>query len=332
LDKRIPSKYEKYRSGEDMRPKKALVTGCAGFVGSNLADTLLERDFEVTGIDCFIDYYPKEIKEKNISKSLEHENFELIKEDILEMNVFPEVDYVFHLAAQAGVRASWGKSFEIYTKNNIEATQRLLEFYKGTDLRRFVYASSSSVYGDAEMPITEENRLKPVSPYGVTKLAGENLCYLYWKNYGIPSVSLRYFTVYGPRQRPDMAIHKFVKAVLNEKEILVYGDGNQTRDFTYVNDVVEANILAAESDLSGEVFNIGGGSRISVNNLIGKIETITGIRANVKYLEIQKGDVRDTLADTSKARKSLGWKPLTAIDKGLEEYIKSVFKNGKFQL
>ncbi len=323
---------KKYRSREDMKPKKALVTGCAGFVGSNLADTLLERDFEVIGIDCFTDYYPKEIKEKNISKSLGHENFELIKEDILEMDVFPEVDYVFHLAAQAGVRASWGKSFDIYTKNNIEATQRLLEFYKGTDLRRFVYASSSSVYGDAELPITEESRLKPVSPYGVTKLAGENLCYLYWKNYGIPSVSLRYFTVYGPRQRPDMAIHKFIKAILNKKEIPVYGDGNQTRDFTYVNDVVEANILAAESDLLGEVFNIGGGSRISVNNLIGKIETITGISANVKYLEIQKGDVRDTLADTSKARKSLGWKPLTAIDKGLEEYIKSVSKNGKFQL
>lgn len=304
-----------------MKNKRALVTGCAGFIGSHLTDTLLERGFEVTGIDCFTDYYPREFKEKNMLSALNHRNFEFIEGKIQDMDEFPEVDYVFHLAAQAGVRTSWGKSFEIYTRNNIDATQRLLEFYKEVGLTKFIYASSSSVYGDAELPITENSLLKPVSPYGVTKLAGENLCYLYWKNYEIPVVSLRYFTVYGPRQRPDMAIHKFIKAVMNEKEIHIYGDGNQTRDFTYVSDVVEANILAANSDIAGEVFNIGGGSRISVNKVIGKLETIIKNKAKLKYLEQQKGDVKDTLADISKAWKLLGWRPMTAIDEGLENYV-----------
>ena len=213
---------------------KTFVTGCGGFIGSHLVDRLLELGYEVTGIDCFTDYYSREIKEANISNALKHNNFKLIEEDILDMDKFPEVDYIFHLAAQAGVRASWGKSFEIYTRNNIEATQKLLEFYKDREIKKFVYASSSSVYGDAELPMREDSLLKPVSPYGVTKLAGENLCYLYWKNYQVPTVSLRYFTVYGPRQRPDMAIHKFVKAISNNEEITVFGDGSQTRDFTFV--------------------------------------------------------------------------------------------------
>ena len=168
---------------------KALVTGGVGFIGSHLVDRLLEQGYEVIGIDCFTDYYPREIKEKNISKALENKRFKLIEGEILNMDQFPEVDYVFHLAAQAGVRASWGKSFEIYTRNNIEATQKLLEFYKDSNIKKFVYASSSSVYGDAELPMKENSLLKPVSPYGVTKLAGENLCYLYWKNYRVPTVS-----------------------------------------------------------------------------------------------------------------------------------------------
>ena len=304
-----------------MKNKKALVTGCAGFIGSHLVDKLLELGYEVIGIDCFTDYYPGELKGKNVSNALNHKNFKFVKEDILEMEEFPEVDYVFHLAAQAGVRASWGKSFEIYSRNNIEATQRLLEFYKNRELKKFVYASSSSVYGDAELPMKEDSILKPVSPYGVTKLAGENLCYLYWKNYNVPTVSLRYFTVYGPRQRPDMAIHKFVKAILNDEEITVYGDGKQTRDFTYVDDAVEATILAAEDTIMGEVFNVGGGSRISVNELIEQIEIIVKHETKLKYGEKQRGDVGDTLADTSKAGKLLGWKPMTNIDKGLEKYI-----------
>ena len=301
---------------------KALVTGCAGFIGSHLVDKLLEHGYEVIGIDCFTDYYPREIKEVNISNALNRNNFEFIEKDILEMDKFPEVDYVFHLAAQAGVRASWGKNFEIYTRSNVEATQRLLAFYKDYNIKKFVYASSSSVYGDAELPMKEDSLLKPVSPYGVTKLAGENLCYLYWKNYGVLTVSLRYFTVYGPRQRPDMAIHKFVTAILNGDEITIFGDGTQTRDFTFVDDVVKANILAAESDSVGEIFNIGGGSRISVSNLINEIEKIVGKKAKIKYIEKQKGDVRDTLADVSKAEKGLGWKPKTEINRGLERFIK----------
>jgi UDP-glucose 4-epimerase len=169
------------------KPKRA---GCAGFIGSHLVDKLLEQGYDVIGIDCFTDYYPREIKEANISNALKNKNFKLLEEDILNMNEYPDVDYVFHEAAQAGVRASWGRSFEIYTKNNIEATQKLLEFYKDRELKKFVYASSSSVYGDAELPMKEDSLLKPVSPYGVTKLAGENLCYLYWKNYNVPTLSL----------------------------------------------------------------------------------------------------------------------------------------------
>ena len=301
---------------------KVLVTGCAGFIGSHLADKLLEQGYEVIDIDSFTDYYPKEIKEANISNALDHNNFKLIREDILNMDKFLEVDYVFHLAAQAGVRASWGKSFEIYTKNNIGATQKLLEFYKNFKIKKFVYASSSSVYGDAELPMKEDSLLKPVSPYGVTKLAGENLCYLYWKNYQVPTVSLRYFTVYGLRQRQDMAIHKFVKAILNNEEITVFGDVTQTRDFTYVDDAVEANLLAAETDLVGEVFNVGGGSRINVNELIKRIEEITEKKLKVKHIEKQKGDVNDTLADTSRAKELLNWNPKINIEEGLKKYIK----------
>lgn len=300
---------------------KALVTGCAGFIGSHLTERLLRKGYEVIGIDCFTDYYAREIKERNIENALNEKNFKLIGEDILEMNEYPEVDYVFHEAAQAGVRASWGNSFEIYTRNNIEATQKLLEFYKDREIKKFVYASSSSVYGDAELPMREDSLLKPVSPYGVTKLAGENLCYLYWRNYNVPTVSLRYFTVYGPRQRPDMAIHKFVKAILNGEEITVFGDGTQTRDFTFIDDVVEANILAANSEIEGGVFNVGGGSRISVNKLIKLLEEIIGKEARIKYIEKQKGDVWDTLADTTKISNELNWEPEVKIEEGLKMFV-----------
>jgi UDP-glucose 4-epimerase len=308
--------------------RKILITGCAGFIGSHLVNKLLEQGYEeVIGIDCFSDYYPKKIKEANISDARNHKNFKCIEEDLLEMDEYPAVDYVFHLAAQAGVRASWGKSFEIYTRNTIEATQKLLEFYKAKKIKKFVYASSSSVYGDAELPMREDSLLKPVSPYGVTKLAGENLCYLYWKNYNVPTVSLRFFTVYGPRQRPDMAIHKFVKAILNIEEISVFGDGMQTRDFTFVDDAVEATILAAENDLVGEVFNVGGGSRISVIDLIKAIEDITGKIAKIRYIEKQKGDVRDTLAEITKTIKLLKWTPKISIDEGLRRQIKWMEKS-----
>lgn len=306
----------------EMKSMKALVTGCAGFIGSHLVDKLLERGYEVTGIDCFTDYYAKDLKKRNIANALNHKNFVFIEDDLLKINEYPEVDYIFHEAAQAGVRASWGKSFEIYTRNNVEVTQRLLEFYKDQELKKIVYASSSSVYGDAELPMREKSLLKPVSPYGVTKLAGENLCYLYCKNYSVPTVSLRYFTVYGPRQRPDMAIHKFVRAILNGKELTVFGDGTYTRDFTYIDDVIEANILAATNEIEGEVFNVGGGSKISVNELIEVLEEITGEKASIKYIEKQKGDVRDTLADTGKIRDKLNWTPEIKVEEGIERFVR----------
>lgn len=300
---------------------KALVTGCAGFIGSTLTDRLLTDGYEVIGIDRFSDYYGRDLKEENLSFAINHPHFRLIEEDIVDMDDFPSVDYVFHLAAQAGVRASWGESFSVYTRDNIIATQRLLEWYKDISIRKFVYSSSSSVYGDSALPMREDLLVQPVSPYGVSKLAAEHLCYLYWKNYGVPTVSLRYFTVYGPRQRPDMGINKFVSSVLNGKPVTVYGDGTQTRDFTYIDDAVEANILAALCNLKGEVFNIGGGSRISVRDLILEIEKITGRRAHISHTIDQKGDVQDTWADTEKASAMLGWRPEIRVAEGLVRYI-----------
>lgn len=301
---------------------KALVTGCAGFIGSHLTERLLNEGYEVIGIDCFTDYYPRNIKENNLHTALEQENFEFIGKDLLSLDNYPDVDYVFHQAAQAGVRASWGKYFDTYLENNIKLTQKLLEHYKNCSITKFVYASSSSVYGDVEkLPMNEKSLLNPVSPYGVTKLAAENLCSLYYKNYGVPTVSLRYFTVYGPKQRPDMAIFKFVSNILNDKEINVYGDGSQTRDFTYVEDAVQANFLAATSEIVGEVFNIGGGNRITVNDLIKEIENITGKRAKVNYIKKQKGDVEDTWAEVNKARKLLNWNAKTKITEGLEKFV-----------
>ena len=303
---------------------KALVTGCAGFIGSHLAGRLLEEGYEVVGIDCFAPYYSKETKERNIAGILKHRRFEFVEADILAMKDFPRVDYVFHEAAQPGVRGSWGDKFEIYVRNNILATQKLLEFYKGEKLKKFIYASSSSVYGDAELPLKENAAPKPISPYGVTKLAGENLCYLYHESYGMPVISLRYFTVYGPRQRPDMAIHKMVSAILNNEEFVIFSDGNQTRDFTYIDDVTEANLLAARGEIQGKVFNIGGGSRISVNDLIKLINNLLNKEAKITYVEEQKGDVRHTWADIELAQKELGWQPQVEINKGLCKYIESI--------
>ncbi len=204
---------------------KALVTGCAGFIGSHLAERLIEGDYEVVGIDCFSDYYPRKIKEKNMEKLMECDGFHFIKADITEKNLaklLNSVDYIFHQASQAGVRASWGKSFKIYTDNNILATQMLLEAARDADIKKFIYASSSSVYGDTlSLPMKETDTPRPISPYGVSKLAGEHLCYLYWKNFGLQTTSLRYFTVYGPGQRPDMAFHRFIKAMLDGGKITI---------------------------------------------------------------------------------------------------------------
>jgi UDP-glucose 4-epimerase len=299
---------------------KALVTGCAGFIGSSLVDRLLEGNHQVIGIDCFTDYYPRNLKERNILSALKNPDFTFIEEDIFNMNAFPDVDVVYHQAAQAGVRASWGKSFTIYTHNNVDVTQKLLEWYKDHPVKKFVYASSSSIYGDARLPMTETATPQPVSPYGVSKLAAEHLCYLYWKNFGVPSISLRYFTVFGPRQRPDMAINKFMHSIASGKTIIRYGDGSQTRDFTYIDDIVSANMLAANSSCAGEVFNIGGGNRIGLGELILLMESVTGKKAKIQTEALQKGDVTDTWASTEKAKSKLHWVPVTNIEYGLKKY------------
>lgn len=307
-------------------PKRCLVTGCAGFIGSHLAERLIQLGHSVVGIDNFSDYYPRSVKEDNLVWLRGQPAFTLVEGDLAEMDLAPwleGVEWVFHQAAQAGVRSSWGADFAIYTQANVLATQRLLEAVKGSpSLRAFVYASSSSVYGDAERYPTREDFLpQPISPYGVTKLAGEHLCRLYARAFGVPAVSLRYFTVYGPRQRPDMAFHRFIRAMLSDAPLTIYGDGMQTRDFTYVDDIVEANLLAAERGRPGEVYNIGGGSRVTVREVIALLEDIIGRPAKVQFAPAQKGDVLHTAADIRKAARELGYAPRFRLREGLEQEV-----------
>jgi nucleoside-diphosphate-sugar epimerase len=264
---------------------------------------------------------------------LNENNFAFQEKDLCVTDLYQllsEIEVVFHQAAQAGVRTSWGNNFEVYLRNNIEATQKLLEACKEKPLKKLIFASSSSVYGDnQDFPMREESYPQPISPYGVSKSASEELCYLYFKSYGVPVISLRYFTVYGPRQRPDMAFHKFIKALLTGEEIAVYGDGKQTRDFTYISDIVDANISAMESDFAGMVFNIGGGSRISLSEAIGLLEQITGKKANLKYNQKSRGDMKDTAADISRAQKHLNYKPKFILKEGLKKEVEWVQKNLK---
>lgn len=300
---------------------KALVTGSAGFIGSHLAEALLARGADVVGLDCFTDYYPREIKTGNLASLLAHPRFRFVEAAVQRVDLgrlLEGVTHVYHLAAQAGVRKSWGTDFAAYTSHNIDATQRLLEAVKDGPLEKFVYASSSSVYGDiAAIPMREDAMLQPVSPYGVTKLAAEHLCYLYQVNYGVPTVSLRFFTVYGPRQRPDMAFHRFIRAALTGQAITLYGDGGQTRDFTFVGDIVAANLAAGDRGRPGAVYNIGGGNRVSMLEVIDLIGRITGRPLDVRREPTQKGDMRDTYADTSRARADLGFAPSTSLEDGL---------------
>lgn len=233
---------------------RAIVTGAAGFIGHTLASKLTSDGHDVIGIDSFTPYYDTAIKEENICR-IKSSKFELIRKDILDLDlssVLDGADVIFHQAGQPGVRKSWGSEFSEYINANISATQYLLESAKGiSSLKRFVYASSSSVYGDAERyPTTEMDPTSPISPYGVTKLAAEHLCTLYGKNFGVPTVSLRYFTVYGPGQRPDMAFTRFLRAAVLDDEITIFGDGHQIRDFTYIDDIVQANIIAGTSQRS----------------------------------------------------------------------------------
>jgi nucleoside-diphosphate-sugar epimerase len=300
---------------------KAVVTGCAGFIGSHLSTALLDRGAEVTGLDCFTDYYPRAVKESNLAPLRARRGFQFVENRLERMNLSPLLDgatHVFHLAAQAGVRKSWGQDFRTYTVDNVDATQALLEAVKGRPIERLVYASSSSVYGDAAaIPMREDARPQPVSPYGVTKLAAEQLCCLYHANFGVPAVSLRYFTVYGPRQRPDMAFHRFLRAALNGEPITLYGDGTQTRDFTFVADAVQATMAAGDRGELGGVYNIGGGSRVSMNDVLTLIERVVGRPLDVRREPPQKGDMRDTYADTSRARADLRFAPSATLEEGL---------------
>ena len=301
---------------------KALVTGVAGFIGSHLAATLLDRGATVVGVDGFTDYYPRSIKERNLEENSLREGFRFVETSIQTADLpalLDGVTHVFHLAAQAGVRKSWGRDFQSYTANNVEATQRLLESCVGRPIARFVHASSSSVYGDrAAIPMREDALPQPVSPYGVTKMAAEQLGYLYHVNYGVPTVAMRYFTVYGPRQRPDMAFHRFIKAAIAGEPISLYGDGEQTRDFTFVSDAVAATVAAGERGVNGRTYNIGGGSRVSMNHVIAIIERVAGRHLTINREGAQKGDMRDTYADTSLARQDLAFEPKVSLEEGIQ--------------
>jgi len=304
-----------------MRQMHVLVTGTAGFIGSHVAGLLLDRGATVRGVDVFTDYYPRPLKEANLATLTGRAGFTFTEAAIERADLGALLDgvtHVVHLAAQAGVRRSWGSDFQHYTINNIEVTQRLLEATVGRPLERFVYASTSSVYGDlAPIPMREDARPQPVSPYGVTKLAGEQLCFLYHVNHRVPTVALRYFTVYGPRQRPDMGFHRFLTAAHHGAPITVFGDGEQTRDFTYVGDAAEATRLAAVQGVPGRVYNIGGGSRVSVNEGLRIVERVVGRPVTIQRDAPQPGDMRDTFADTSLARTDLGFAPATTLAEGL---------------
>ena len=303
-----------------------LVTGAAGFIGSHLSAALLARGARVTGLDCFTDYYPRRIKEANLAVNADKPGFTFVEDSIQNADLRALLDgrtHVFHLAAQAGVRKSWGRDFQIYTTNNVDASQMLLEACVGLPLEKFVYASSSSVYGDAvAIPMTEKALPQPLSPYGVTKLAAEQLCHLYTVNHGLPTASMRYFTVYGPRQRPDMGFHRFIRAAFTGEPIHLYGDGEQTRDFTFVEDAVAATMAAGDRGRPGAVYNIGGGSRVSINEVLELIGRLTGKTLDIRREPAQKGDMRDTFADSSQARADLGWTPKTTLAEGIEAEVR----------
>ncbi|MGE0041979.1 MAG: NAD-dependent epimerase/dehydratase family protein [Vicinamibacterales bacterium] len=305
---------------------KALVTGGAGFIGSHLSERLLADGAEVVALDCFTDYYPRPLKERNLEGLSGRPGYRFVETTIADADLGTLLDgvtHVFHLAAQAGVRKSWGRDFQVYTELNVDATQILLEACVDRPIERVVYASSSSVYGDlVDLPMREDMLPQPVSPYGVTKLAAEQLCYLYFVNYGVPTVSLRYFTVYGPRQRPDMGFNRFFSAVLDGRPVLQYGDGLQTRDFTFVADAAGATATAAVRGVPGRVYNIGGGSRVSLVEIFDLIGKVSGRPVQIDRQPSQKGDMRDTYADTSRARADLGFAPGVGLEAGLAEMFR----------
>jgi len=311
---------------------KALVTGAAGFIGSNLVDALLADGHDVVGIDSFSPYYRRDIKLSNIRSAMKHARFNLVEADLRTDSIadaLDGVDVVFHQAGQPGVRLSWSDGFDEYDSCNVLATQRLLEAIKeqkergGSTVSRVVYASSSSLYGNApEFPTRETDLPHPHSPYAVTKLAGEHLCGLYASNWQLPTVSLRYFTVFGPRQRPDMAMFRLVAAALGGPPFPLYGDGHHVRDFTFVGDVVAANLLAATKPLApGTVMNIAGGGSTVMSELIDLVGDLTGTSVPVERLEPRAGDVERTGGSIDVAHERLGWKPMVSVEEGLRAQI-----------
>jgi UDP-glucose 4-epimerase len=311
--------------------EKAIVTGAAGFIGSHLCEALLARGCDVIGIDCFTSNYDPRIKRDNIAGIEGDDRFTFLEAspgDLDLEEVLVDAAYVFHAAARPGVRDSWRERFGEYVQANIQATQQLCEAATAVPIKRFVYSSSSSVYGEtAELPMGESHPTRPHSPYGVTKLAGEALCVLYKRNFDLPAVALRYFTVYGPRQRTDMAFHKFIKSTLDGKAIEVYGNGTQTRDFTYVSDIVEANLLAMEYEGEEAVFNIGGGSTIALSGVLDILTDELSGEVDVKFVDRVKGDVTHTSADIGLARSELGYSPKMALDEGVHnevQWVKSI--------
>src|SRR5437899_8036900 len=302
-------------------PTRVVVTGAAGFIGSHLCERLLSAGHEVVGIDSFSDYYERERKEQNLAAARAHQNFTPGETDLVDgdlKRILSGATVVFHLAGQPGVRPSWGGHFDRYVHDNIVATQRLLESLRESQLQKLVFASSSSVYGDAEMFPTKETALpRPVSPYGMTKRAAEHLTFVYLRNFGIPATSLRYFTVYGPRQRPDMAFVRFMDALVEGHEIEIYGDGEQTREFTFVSDAVDGTVKAASADVVGQIVNLGGGSRVTINRVLATLEDISRLEARRKVLPAAPGDPRHTGASINVARERLGWEPRVALREGL---------------
>lgn len=316
---------------------KALVTGAAGFIGSRLCARLLDRGDEVVGVDAFTEYYDPALKRAQVAPLTGRDGFTLVEADLLDEDWqahLDDVEVVFHQAGQPGVRASWATGFDAYERRNVLATQRLLEALRrrreddgdAAALRRLVYASSSSIYGDAMRQPTDEDVIPaPMSPYGVTKLAAEHLCGVYSRNFGVPCTSLRYFTVYGGGQRPDMALHRLIEATRRGGSFPRFGDGSQERDLTHVDDVVAANLAAADADddevAPGTVVNIAGGTQVTLARLIELVGELLGTPVPVEPRPAQPGDVARTSADTSRAHRLLGWQPRIALEDGLAEQV-----------
>lgn len=306
---------------------RCVVTGCAGFIGSHVSEALVAAGCEVTGIDCLTPFYARSVKERNLEALRSHRAFRFVAADLRSADLGPllaDAECVFHQAGQPGVRASWGDAFVDYVDHNVLATQRLLEAcLQAPRLRQLVYASSSSVYGNADAhPTSELATPRPFSPYGVTKLAGEHLVSAYAQNWGLPTVALRYFTVYGPRQRPDMAMHRFVEATLDGEHLSLFSDGRQVRDFTFVGDVVAANLATAVAGLApGTVLNVAGGSHASVNEVIALIADLSGRPVSVDRQDSCAGDVTVTSADVRRIAELLDWRPTVSLEQGLARQV-----------